>query len=193
MRVRLTCLLSTLLLVPSLVYADGHKAGLSGGGSGGNGASKLFGFNLGFEHKLPGDVPDLAKYKYWWLGMVLADVSVQFGSHEGQVTQVTYMAGARVSLTPRHADNKFFAHGLLGFSNTNHLNHGAGNDFVYAFGGGYERFKKRTPEQIKANQTHEGLGFRTQVDIIIRDNDDFDLGTFTRVSAGIVYRWRLHQ
>jgi hypothetical protein len=192
MRVRLTCLLSTLLLVPSLVYADGHKAGLSGGGGGGNGASKLFGFHLGFDHKLPGDAKTLADYNYWRWSLVLADLSVQFGSHDGQATQVTYMAGARYELTPRFSQNKVAARALLGVANTNHLNHGAKNDFVYAFGGVYEWFRKRTAEEIKNDDPQLGLGFHVQVDVIIRDNDELDLGTFTRVSAGVVYRFRRH-
>jgi hypothetical protein len=195
MRVRLTLLLSICLLVPAVALADGHKAGLSGGGSGGSGASGLFGFHVGFEHKLPGDVDpkNLADYRYWRWSIVYADVSVQFGSHDGQVTNVTAMGGVRYAVTPRHARDKIFAHGLLGISNTNHQNVGAGNDFVYAFGAGYERFfTQRTPAEVTANQSHQGLGFRTQVDVIIRDNDDLNLGTFTRVSAGLVYRWRVH-
>src|SRR4029453_8645873 len=177
MRVRLTCLLSTLLLVPSLVYADGHKAGLYGGGSGGNGASKLFGFHEGLEWPL---------HKYWRVSIVAPDISVEFGSHEGvKVTQFGWMFGARVALHRRYAPNKYFVHATGGGVYTNDGTSDAGTNGVIALGGGYERFfKKVTKEQVAAG-THEGLGIRVQYDYIFRDGDTPRRDGFSRVSAGV--------
>jgi len=166
-----------------LARADGHKADLYAGFSFGDGGSKITGFNQSLAWTLPS--PKVHK-----LTIVLPDMSVQFGGHDGKdLTQVAYMVGPRVSLTPRYSRHKLFVQGLFGGVYTNDGTVDAGNNPTGAIGAGYEAFfHDRTEADVKANRPHLGLGFRVQVDYIMRSDRD----SFTRASAGFVYRFAKH-
>jgi hypothetical protein len=119
------------------------------------------------------------------LGFVLADFSVQFGD---DVTQVIYMAGARVTLagkSDRLHPHKVLLEALLGTVRTNDaaLINGTAtrltdNDWAFGLGAGYEWVKR-----IKGKD----VGFRVIYDHIKRSGDRDDW--FGRTSAGVSYRW----
>jgi hypothetical protein len=184
MRVRLLCLVLAIFLVPALVHADGHKADLYGGFSFGDGGSKIAGFNQSLAWSLPS--PKAHK-----LTLVIPDVSVQFGGHDGKdLTQVAYLFGARVSLTPRYSRHKAFAQALYGGVYTNDGTVDAGSNQAGAIGAGYETFfHDRTEAAKKTGDPHLGLGFRVQIDYVFRSERE----SFTRASAGFVYRFEKHR
>jgi hypothetical protein len=190
MRVRLSCLVLAMFLVPALAHADGHKADLYAGFSFGDGGSKISGFHQSLAWSLPSP-KDSPSPKAHWLTLVIPDVSVQFGGHNGKdLTQVAYLFGARVSLTSRYSRHKVFAQGLYGGVYTNDGTVDAGSNQAGASGAGYETFfHDRTEAAKKIGDPHLGLGFRVQIDYVFRSERE----SFTRASAGFVYRFAKHR
>ncbi len=158
--------------VPAVASADGHRAGLFGGGS------YLRASNLGGFH-VAGDVTlaDLSlpngKFKYFSL---LGDFSLHKGTHEGaDVTLKTFTGGASFKLAASDTSkNLGGVHFQIGG-----INGGGGTELVFVVGGTYEYIPHRDRD--------EQWGFRTQVDgVIPKDGDN----KFLRVSAGVLYRWK---
>ena len=178
MRIRLTFLLLALLLVPGLAYADAHKMDYFLGGSGGDGGSGIGGAHasINWGTKIP------------WLDVVGPDFSVQFGGHQGKsLTQVAYQGGLHFTLTSmkkpyKDMPVKPFAHFMAGGVYTNDSTGKAFKDGAFSFGFGVEQFFKKDATQT---DHFSGVGYRVQYDYIIRSGDR---ESFSRVSAGIVYR-----
>ena len=127
---RRSWLLLGILLIPIAVRADDHRADFYVGFSGGNGASTLLGAHQEFAKVFP---QEGAKFL-----SIFGDFSVQFGSHDDKdVTQVTYMGGARATIGKSDGRHKFFFHGLGGRVYTND-GVDSGNDWALGGGFGYE-------------------------------------------------------
>ena len=173
MRVRFFSLLLALLTIPTLAFADFHKADFYGGGSGGTGGSAVGGvlgsINWGTQIR--------------WFDAVLADVSWQHGSHEGKaLNQVAIQAGGRFFMTSfNKVDKPYkpFLHVLIGGVHTGQESKPWLHDMSITVGGGYEHFWKKEGDHYK------GLGVRGQVDLVMRPGDS---AKFWRYSGGIVYR-----
>jgi len=194
MRVRVTPLFLAILFIPALAFADFHKVDFSGGGSGGTGGSSVFGFQQSLSwgvRKCPS------------CGIVLPDISVQFGTHEDPVThvktdetQVAYQFGFRWTPTSlygrnkdRHEDTptKVFIQLLAGQAYTNDGTAATGKNGVITLGAGIQRFlRKEDRTKNGRSEPHcAGLGFQAEVDHIWRN----DREGFWRVSGGVVYRF----
>ena len=194
MRSRLLGLLFALALVPTLAFADSHKADLFGGGSGGTGGSAIGGYIAGIN---------------WGTGLPCLDfvgptASTQYGGHDGKsLTQTTYNAGVRWTLSSMERDvaadradrtkkhyvdkpYKPFVQVLYGgvYSNVNDGSGAAVKDQSWDFGGGIDIFS-RTAKGPDGRDHYAGLGFRVQYDYIVRVGDSTN---FHRVSAGLVWR-----
>lgn len=177
MRILRFCLFLGFLLAPKLAFADDHRMDLYGGFSGGNGASKLFGFHQAIGIVFSGENPKLHRVS------AVADLSMQFANETSSVTQVLFMGGGRFAFSRPADKNKISAH-ILGGSEYYNQAGGATNTGVFAFGVGYEYLP--TPRGTRAM---DGLGFRAQLDHIIRSGDAVN---FWRASAGVVYRFGQH-
>jgi len=177
MRILRFCFFVGILLAPRLAFADDHRMDLYGGFSGGNGASKLFGFHQAIGIVFSGENPKIHRLS------AVADFSVQFANETSSVTQVLFMVGGRYAFSRPADKNKISAHFLGGTEYYNQAG-GAANAGVYAFGAGYEYLP--TP---KGTRQIDGLGYRAQVDHIIRPGSAVN---FWRVSGGIVYRFGQH-
>jgi hypothetical protein len=173
MRIRLSCLVLGVLLVPALVRADDHWADFYAAFSGSGGGSKLFGVHEAVAVTSPGSPRH-------YLSFVVSDVSLHSGSHDGtDVTQVTYLWGGRVTVSkPQHKLKPYF-HGLLGLVTTDGV--ADGTNFAGAVGGGLEYLPSPTDRDRK-----KGFGIRTQIDRVFRSGDGED---FWRISGGIFYRF----
>lgn len=176
MRIRLWCLVLIVVLVPALARADDHWADYYAAFSGGDGASKLFGFHQALAVTSPG-----APSHY--LSFVVTDVSIQKGSHDGSgVSQATFLWGGRVTLSKPGHRVKPSLHGLLGVVSTDGVADGA--SFAGAIGGGLEYLPHpQDPDRKK------GFGIRGQVDRVFRNGAGDD---FWRFSGGIFYRFGQH-
>lgn len=187
MRVRFYGLLVALLTIPTLAFAESHKADLFGGGSGGNGGSTIGGYLVGINWGT--SVP--------WLDVVGPTVSTQYGGHDGKsLSQTAYHGGVRLTLTSMKKDPKDrehyldvkckpFVHVLVGGVYTN-INDGSGKalkDVSWTFGGGFDKFWHTRDMNGRAHTT--GVGFRVQYDYIVRTGDHTN---FNRVAAGVVWR-----
>jgi len=187
MRGRLTALVVTLLLVPALALADGHKADYFSGASGGTGGSKLAGFTQSL-------VFGVANCR--WLNVTAADASVQFGGENGKdLTQVTYQAGVRVTLTSfkdspaNDTQLKVFVQGAGGFAYTNDGTSESGSNGVGSLGAGIQWFVGKVPVPgAPKEEQYGGIGLQAQVDYIWRS----ERSGYVRASAGVVYRF-LHK
>ena len=149
------------LLLPAVASADGHRAGLFGGGSYLRGSS-LWGVHAS------GDWAPFTYRKFIFIG----DLSVHSGTHDGaDVTIKTFMGGGGWAF-PK-GDHVVTLHGLGGGVR------GGGSRKVGAVGGSYAFVAHRL-----AAGWQKGIG--VQVDrILIKEADDF-----WRVSAGVVIRYK---
>jgi len=175
MRVWRSWLVLGMLLIPTAVRADDHRADLYGGASRGGGGSTLGGFHqtlaLGSARPVSKD-----------LSFVLADVSAHFGN---DVTQVAVMGGVRWTLfAKREQKHKVSGRGLLGLV---HSNDGAPGpkDFAGAVGVSWEYIPTPT-------EPSKGWGVRVQYDYVIRSDAD-GRESFSRLSGGLVYRFGQHK
>lgn len=178
MRIRLICLALAFLSIPTLASADDHRWDGYFGGSGGDGASKLFGFHQAAAVALGRQGP-------WRKIAVVGDFSTQFGSHDGiPVTQFAYMTGVRVMASRREDTLKPFAHVLFGgvYSN-DHL--ADPNDGAVAAGFGLDFVPTPTNRELK-----KSFGLRVQVDRFYRMGDQ--RADFWRVSGGVIFRYGQH-
>jgi hypothetical protein len=175
MRVRLSSLFVALVLVPTLSFADSHKADLYGGGSGGTGASSVG----GVHGSIAWDLKDYPRFS-----VVVADFSTQFGSHQGKdLTQVSYLWGARVWLNRAGSRNKAFVQVLGGGVYYNDGTPASGAKPAIGFGGAYEL---GLGEPVKTSTGTDCVwGIRGEVERIKPRNRD----AFTRVSGGVVFRF----
>jgi hypothetical protein len=204
MRVRFFSLLLALLSIPTLAFADFHKVDFSGGGSGGTGGSGVG----GFAQSLSWGVKFDNKFIRWTCsscGIVLPDISVQFGGHHDPVTdqktdldttQVAYQAGFRwtpESLRGRNGKyvdkpTKLFIQLLAGQVYTNDGTAAPGRNGVITLGGGIQYFPRKEDRTTKAGKVEPhcaGLGFQAEFDKIWRS----DREGFWRLSVGVVYRF----
>ena len=195
MRVRLTSLFLTMLLVPAVASAESHKADYYTGVSGGTGGSSVKGLaqSLVFGCEKCGE-------RWRWLGFTAADGSFQFGGHEGKdLTQATVQFGARVTVTslrkPPQNDTrvKLFVQGAGGFAYTNDGTDQSGTNGVGSFGFGAQVFLHKQPVMSQSgtptNKSHwGGLGFQWQYDYIWRTTRP----GYWRTSGGVVIRF-LHK
>ena len=179
MRVRLTSLFLTILLIPAMAFAESHKADLFGGGSGGTGGSTIAGYLVGINWGTSNP----------WIDVVGPTVSTQYGGHDGKsLTQTAYHGGIRLTVrSKQHVDMEYkpFVHVLFGGVYTN-INDGSGQalkDASWTFGGGVDKFFHKITVQGLDHMT--GVGFRVQYDYIVRVGDHTN---FHRVSAGVVWR-----
>jgi hypothetical protein len=181
MRIRISSLLLALLFVPSLAHADGHKADFYSGFLFGDGGSRLSGFHQSLGIGLR-NAPRVT--------IIAPDLSVRFGGHEGKdLTEVGFQFGMRVHVTSLAPANKFFVSVVGGGVYTNDGTTEAGTNGAGAIGFGYEYFKRRGEvSKERPNPPHVGLGFRAQIDYVMREGRE----SFTRVSAGVVYRFDRH-
>ena len=178
MRVRLSCVVLAMFLVPALAHADGHKADLFGGITFGDGGSTVTGVRQAVAFGT----------KVRWFSVVAADIDTRFGKHDGKaLTQfVWHLGGARFTLNP-DARCKVFAQVIGGAVYTNDGTDAAGNNGSGAIGLGVEyAFGERAAEPPGP---YLGLGFRVQYDYITRAGTREN---FSRVSAGFVYRIAKH-
>jgi hypothetical protein len=173
MRIRLSCLVLGLMLAPAPARADGHWADFYAAFSGGGGASNVYGIHSSFAVTSPGGPSH-------YLSLVLSDVSLQFGSHDGSdVTQATFLWGGRVTISkPAHKFKPSF-HVLLGAVTTDGV--ADGTTFATAFGGGVEYLPNPESDDRK-----KGFGVRAQIDRVVRAGDRDD---FWRISGGVFYRF----
>ena len=175
MRILRSCVFSllVLILIPAAAHADDHRADWYVAFSGGTGASSLYGFHNAFAIAI--NTPTLHR-----LSIVPGDVSVQFGSHDGEAArQATYLAGARLTVSKHGSHVKPTVHALAG---TVIAYRGAVNSTSGAIsvGGGLE-YVRDDPARVQATI----VGARMQVDYIMRTDDQ---DNFWRVSGGLVLR-----
>ena len=177
MRVRFFSLLIALLTIPTLAFADSHKADFTGGYADGTGGSRLKGVQFAAALHEPATLP----HRLTWL----VDYSHRSGTDNGQsVKQDAWLFGARAMLTPPACKLKFFAEGILGSVNTND---GVTSGYKTAGGIGFgaEFFPTKAVPTQRGHDTQEHVGLRLQVDHVWRS----ERGDFTRVTIGLVYRW----
>ena len=171
---RRSWLLLGILLIPTAVRADDHRADIYAGFAGGGGASKLFGFSEAVAVAIP---------KFKKVSFVPSDVSVEFGSHGDQgVTQVAYLVGARLTIAKPRLRSKVSFHALGGNVYTNDGTPDKNNG-AFALGAGWEWIPTPT-------KPSKGLGFRVQADYIWRTGVRDD---FPRFSVGAIYRFGQHE
>lgn len=188
MRVRFCGLFIALLAIPTLAFADAHKADYYGGGSGGTGGSTVKGAAL----SLVFGAEDFLGERYRCLGITVADASFQFGGHNGKdLQQTTLQFGARVTLTslrkPPANDTrvKIFVQGAGGFAYTNDGTDQSGSNGVGSVGGGIQVFAHKVPAPESTTAKHYGgVGFQWQYDYIFRAGRP----GYWRTSAGVVIR-----
>jgi hypothetical protein len=173
MRIRLSCVVLGLLLVPAPARADGHWADFYAAFSGGGGGSNVYGIHSAFAATSPGGPSH-------YLSFVLTDVSIHSGSHDGSdVTQITFLWGGRVTISKPYHKFKPSFHVLLGGVTTDGV--ADGTTFATAFGGGLEYLLDPVSKERK-----KGFGFRAQIDRVVRSSDRDD---FWRISGGVFYRF----
>jgi hypothetical protein len=178
MRIRLIGFALALLCFPALASADDHRWDGYFGGSGGNGASKLFGIHQAFGFVLGQEGP-MRKVA------IVADFSTQIGSHDGiPVTQFAYMTGVRVMVSRREDRFKPSGHVLFGGV---HQNDGIPEptDGAVALGFGVEYIPNPTSTDLK-----NAFGIRAQVDRFYRMGDL--RSDFWRASVGVIFRYGQH-
>jgi hypothetical protein len=166
------------VLVPATAQADDHRADLYAGFGYAN-ASHLWGLHEGYAWT----VRERGLLRENDLS-ILGDLSLHFGSHEGNTTtRVTYLVGPRWTIPMKEPHHKLLAHALVGGV---HSNQGVPdkNDFALAFGGGWEYILRPAPS---ATESSEGFGVRFQADYVIRVGDNEN---FPRVSGGLIYRFK---
>lgn len=174
---RIPCLwlvVSALLLIPSAARADDHRARAYAALSNAY-RSALGGFYASGEVTVP---------KPWDRDLsVLADFGAYWGSHDdNDLRHITFMVGPGWTIPPGENQKHLVSvHALLGLVNTDdELNIEDGTDFAFALGVGWEFVPGRSEKK-------EGLGMRTQFDIVVRPGDE---GNFPRLSVGAVYRFK---
>jgi len=176
MRIALSCLVLVSLLVPTVARADDHRMDLYGGGSGGTGGSRLFGFH---ESLAWVGTPKMKR-----LSIVLSDFSVQFGKDDStRVTQVIWATGVRYTGFKYDHKHKPFAQLLVG---TVYSNDGLpdANDGATIVGFGYEFVPTPSDEDPK-----KAFAVRVQADRVFRGGARED---FWRYSVGLMYRFGQH-
>lgn len=155
-----------VLLIPTVASADGHRAGLGGGPSYGNGSS-FWGFHVTGDWS-----PGSPAQKYLSL---VGDFSALFNK-DGDIT--TFMAGPSASYALLHDTKRLIlsSHALFGGAQgtTDIIKAGA-----VGFGVEFVPRPKDTRE----------VAFRMRYDRVIRGADEHDLH---RVSVGVIYRWMKH-
>jgi hypothetical protein len=161
-RLRIFLGIFTVLLIPTAASADGHRAGLGGGPSYGNGSS-LWGFHLNGDYA---PYENNGKY-YSWVG----DFSMLFNGS----TLTTLMGGTSVSGAKVVGSKRFVGdgHAYVGIVNSSD-----NTDPALAVGGTFEFVPRESPETQWA--------IRLQYDRFIRGDEGKD---FNRVTLGLVYRW----
>jgi hypothetical protein len=162
-----------LLLMPTAARASDHRAGIYAAVSDEIG-SILGGFYASGEVTLP-------KPRNYDVN-VLVDFGVHSGSlDDNELTRITLMFGGGWTFPQKpNQPHLVSLHGLLGFVDTDYDNPTLedGKDFAGAVGIAWEFVPGRTDKK-------EGLGMRTQFDVVFRGD-----GSFARLSAGAVYRFR---
>lgn len=178
MRIRRLWLVPGMLLLPTVAFADDHKAFF--GGLSQIYASTLTGLHLTYEQKTPrpGNL------------LIVGDFSTQWGTHEGlDLRRTTAMGGVRFAFAsrseaagptaqqasghPRHIGG---VHALIGIVNDSDGGD-EGTDGALAVGASYAFVARRFA-------SNAALGIRVQADYINRLGDS---DGFPRVSVGAVY------
>jgi hypothetical protein len=162
MPVRRLCIALVILFVPTAAFADDHRA-LFGGAERGEGSS-FWGWRGSFEISLTGESREVS---------AVGDYGIQW--NEG-VRRQLFMTGLRWAV-PANVKNVVAVHALAGSVN---VSEGGGTDGVVALGALWDYLPNR------GDEGRSNWGIRVQADYVINLGD---ADNFTRVTAGLLYRW----